>query len=163
MRHFGVILLLAVGSWLLASCENTTWQSSVPTYPVRATIDTRAVFIDFTPENTNAYITINEEGYKENGRFVLPVTVTDAWGYGGLLVYVSLNGYVAFDLACPNCAAHGLKRPCSIDGMYAVCPECGEQYEVLSGYAVPQKGISHEALRQYNIIRSDGKLNISQK
>lgn len=148
---------------MLVGCENTTWQSSVPTYPVRATIDTRAVFIDFTPENTNAYITIDKEGYYENGRFVLPVTVNDAWGYGGLLVYVSMNGYVAFDLACPNCAAHGKKRPCDMDGIFAVCPECGEQYEVASGYAVPQKGICREALRQYNIVYSDGKLNISQK
>lgn len=148
---------------MLLACENTTWQSSVPTYPVRATIDTRAVFIDFTPENTNAYITIDKDGYYENGRFVLPVTVNDAWGYGGLLVYVSMNGYVAFDLACPNCAAHGKKRPCEMDGIFAVCPECGEQYEVASGYAVPQKGICREALRQYNIVYSDGKLNISQK
>lgn len=148
---------------MLVGCENTTWQSSVPTYPVRATIDTRAVFIDFTPENTNAYITIDKEGYYENGRFVLPVTVNDAWGYGGLLVYVSMNGYVAFDQACPNCAAHGKKRPCEMDGIFAVCPECGEQYEVASGYAVPQKGICREALRQYNIVYSEGKLNISQK
>ena len=148
---------------MLVACENMTWQSSVPTYPVRATIDTRAVFIDFTPENTNAYITIDKDGYYENGRFVLPVTVNDAWGYGGLLVYVSMNGYVAFDLACPNCAAHGKKRPCDMDGIFAVCPECGEQYEVASGYAVPQKGICREALRQYNIVYSDGKLNISQK
>ena len=148
---------------MLVACENTTWQSSVPTYPVRATIDTRAVFIDFTPENTNAYITIDRDGYYENGRFVLPVTVNDAWGYGGLLVYVSMNGYVAFDLACPNCAAHGKKQPCDMDGIFAVCPECGEQYEVASGYAVPQKGICREALRQYNIVYSDGKLNISQK
>lgn len=156
-------MLFTLSSWLLASCENTTWQSSVPTYPVRATIDTRAVFIDFTPENTNAYITIDKDGYYENGRFVLPVTVNDAWGYGGLLVYVSMNGYVAFDLACPNCAAHGKKRPCEMDGIFAVCPECGEQYEVASGYAVPQKGICREALRQYYIVYSDGKLNISQK
>ena len=148
---------------MLVACENTTWQSSVPTYPVRATIDTRAVFIDFTPENTNAYITIDQDGYYENGRFVLPVTVNDAWGYGGLLVYVSMNGYVAFDLACPNCAAHGKKQPCDMDGIFAVCPECGEQYEVASGYAVPQKGICREALRQYNIGYLDGKLNISQK
>ena len=159
MRHLGVIVL----ALMLVACENTTWQSSVPTYPVRATIDTRAVFIDFTPENTNAYITIDRDGYYENGRFVLPVTVNDAWGYGGLLVYVSMNGYVAFDLACPNCAAHGKKQPCDMDGIFAVCPECGEQYEVASGYAVPQKGICREALRQYNIVYSDGKLNISQK
>ena len=163
MRYIRVISFLVPFLFLLSGCENTTWQSSVPTYPVHAVIDTRAVFIDFTPENTNAYITVNAEGYKENGRFVLPVTVSDAWGYGGLVAYVSMNGYVAYDLACPYCAARGKKRPCTMDGMYAVCPECGEQYEIGSGYAVPQKGISHEALRQYNVLVSDGKITITQK
>ena len=159
MRHT-IIALLAL---VLLSCEGTTWQSSVPTYPVRAVIDTRALFVDFTPENTNAYITINKDGYYENGRYVLPAGATDAWGYGGLLVYVSMNGYVAFDLACPYCAGRGQKMPCEMDGIYAVCPHCGEKYEVATGYALPQTGISREALRQYNIIQSDGRLTVTQR
>ena len=50
-----------------------------------------------------------------------------------------------------------------MDGIYAVCPECGEQYDLGSGTAVPTKGIAHETLRRLNIINSDGKLTITQR
>lgn len=158
-RITSVCLLLIA----LCGCENTTFRSSVPTYPVRVVIDTRSLFVNFTPENTNAYITVDAEGYKENGRFVLPPGALDAWGYGGIVVYVSMNGYVAFDLACPYCAGRGRKAPCSINGIYAECPHCGEKYEIASGYALPQQGISREALRQYKIIPSDGRLTVTQQ
>lgn len=159
-RYRELIILIAI---LLCSCEGTSFQSSVPAYPVRVVINTKTMFTGFTPENTNAYITVNEEGYKENGVFKQPVTVTDAWGYGGIVVYVSLAGYVAFDLACPYCAEHGHKSPCETDGIYAICPRCGEHFDIASGYAMPQKGISKEALRSLNIIASDDKLTITQK
>ena len=159
-RYRELIILIAI---LLCSCEGTTFQSSVPAYPVHVVINTKTMFTGFTPENTNAYITVNEEGYKENGVFKQPVTVTDTWGYGGIVVYVSLAGYVAFDLACPYCAEHGHKSPCEMDGIYAICPRCGEHFDIASGYAMPQKGISKEALRSLNIIASDDKLTITQK
>lgn len=120
-------------------------------------------FVDFLPTNTNAYITVTSEGYKENGKFVKLPTVMDAWGYGGVVAYVSMNGYVAFDLACPYCAGRGTKSPCEIDGIYAVCEHCGEQYEIGSGYAVPQKGISREALRRLGLMTSDGRITITQQ
>ena len=159
-RYRGLIVLMAI---LLCGCEGTTFRSSVPAYPVRVVINTKTMFTGFTPENTNAYITVNEEGYKENGVFRQPATVTDAWGYGGIVAYVSLAGYVAFDLACPNCAAHGHKSPCEMEGIYATCTRCGEQFDIGSGYAMPQKGLSKEALRQMNIIVSEDKLTITQK
>ena len=106
---------------------------------------------------------MNSEGYKENGVRKLPVTVQDAWGYGGIVAYVSMAGYVAFDLACPYCAARGLKSPCTVDGIYAVCPNCGEEYDLGSGYAIPQKGISKEAMRPMNITQNGGKIIITQK
>lgn len=149
--------------FLVSSCEDTTFRSSVPTYPVHVVVDTRSMFVDFLPENTNAYITVNAEGYKENGRFMKELTIEDAYGYAGVLVYVSLNGYVAFDLACPYCAAKGKKVPCDMNGIHAECPVCGERYDVGSGYATPQKGVSREALRAYNIMSSDGRLTVTQK
>ena len=153
------ILLLSV---LFCSCEGTTFKSSVPTYPVHVEINTKSVFVDFTPENTNAYITVNADGYKENGTFVLPLSVMDAYGYGGVVTYVSLNGYVAYDLACPYCAGRGKRSPCEMNGIYAECPVCGERYDIGSGYALPQKGISREALRKLSIMVSDGKLTVTQ-
>ena len=158
----GKFLIVAL-ALLLAGCQDTSFKSSVPTYPVHVVIDTRTVFVDFTPENTNAYITVNEEGYKENGKFVLPLTVTDAFGYGGVVTYVSLNGYVAYDLACPYCAQRGKCSPCVMNGIHAECHFCGEKYEIGSGYALPQKGISKEALRPMSVINSDGKLIIKHR
>lgn len=162
MRFLGRLIgLLAVVT--LCGCDGTTFQSSVPAYPVRVVINTKTLFTGFLPENTNAYITVNQEGYKENGVFRKPIDVTDAWGYGGVVAYVSIVGYVAYDLACPNCAAHGHKSPCEMEGIYAICPRCGEHFDIGSGYAMPQKSISKEALRQLSIIASEDKLTITQK
>lgn len=162
MQRYGQLIgLIAV--LMLCGCEGSTFQSSVPAYPVRVVINTKTIFTDFFPENTNAYITVNQNGYYENGTFKQPVTVTDAWGYGGVVAYISLAGYVAFDLACPYCAEHGHKSPCEMDGIYAICPRCGEHYDIASGYAMPQKGISKEALRLLNIIATEDKLTITQR
>ena len=50
-----------------------------------------------------------------------------------------------------------------MDGIYAVCPKCGEKYDIGSGYAMPQKGISKEAMRPMNISQNGGRLIITQK
>ena len=164
MRHFNQLIvgfLCLVG---FCGCEGTTFQSSVPTYPVHVVIDTRGLFVHFVETNANAYITVDANGYYENGKYVKPTGAMDAWGYGGVVAYVSMNGYVAFDLACPHCAGQGIKSPCVINSPYAECPRCGEQYDLYSGYAFPQKGISKEALRKYYIpSSSDGKLTITQQ
>ena len=145
-------------------CENTTFKSSVPTYPVRVTIDTRVgQFVHFQPTMLSSYVVVNREGYFLDGKYVTPVTAMDAWGYGGIVVYISTNGYTAYDLACPHCAQHGACVPCTVNSPNAVCPECGEEYDLLSGAAVPTKGIAHETLRPLNVINSDGRLTISQR
>lgn len=149
----------------LCGCEGTSFQNPVPAYPVHVVIDTRGLFVHFMETNQNAYITVNKDGYWEKGKSAptKPTDVTDAWGYGGVVVYVSMLGYVAYDLACPACAAEARKSPCYMDGIYAVCPHCGEQYELGSGYAFPQKGISKYSLRKLNIFNSDGKLTVTQQ
>ena len=157
IRIIGIVLAV-----LLTACEETTFQSSVPVYPVHVVIDTKTLFVDFTQENTNAYITVNQEGYKENDKYMAPLKVTDAYGYGAVVAYVSMNGYVAYDLACPYCAGRGTCQPCVMNGIYAECQHCGEKYELASGYALPQNGISREALRKLKLIHSDGKITISQ-
>lgn len=157
------LIVLGLAAVFFASCDDTTFQRSVPAYPVHAEINTKTEFVDFLPTNTNAYITVNELGYFKNGQFVKVTSVLDRWGYGGIVVYVSLGGYVAFDLGCPYCAAHGIKSPCEMDGISAVCPICGEEYELALGYATPQKGISKETLRPLNCMPQGDKLVISQR
>jgi len=160
-RPWQCILIICA---LLCGCEENSFKSSVPAYPVRISIDTKVgQFVHFLPTAQNSHVVVNREGYFLNGTHVLPLGATDAYGYGGVVVYVSINGYDAYDLACPNCAAHGLKEACSINGMFAECPRCSEQYDLASGYAAPQKGLVRETLRRLNIIQSDGKLTITQK
>jgi hypothetical protein len=155
----GLVVLLS----FFGCKDKNSFQSSVPAYPVYVEINTKTEFVSFTPENTNSYITVNSEGYKLNDKFVKIPSVFDKWGYGGVVVFVSMNGYVAFDLACPYCAERGMNRPCQMNGIYAVCPECGEQYELASGYAIPAKGISHEALRKLAVQSSIDKLIVTQQ
>lgn len=149
---------------LCPSCENqNTFQSSVPRYPVNVTIDTRSgVFVHFVPSALNTYVLVDEEGYHYNGQ-VVQRSVLDAIGYGGVVVYIDINGqYNAFDLACPDCAGRGKRMPCHIDGIHAVCPACGEHYDVGSGTAAPQKGIAKESLLRLPINNAGGQLTIRQ-
>jgi len=163
MRRHWRLIVLALSVLVMCACEDTTFRSSVPAYPVRISIDTRiGQFVHFQPTDLNSNIVVNKGGYFFNGNYVLPFAATDACGYGGVVVFVSMNGYIAYDLACPHCASKQLCRPCYIDGMYAVCPECSEEYDLTSGYAIPQHGISHEAMRRLDIRDVGGKLTISQ-
>ena len=163
MRRFRLSLcsLLIV---LLTACEGTTFRSTVPAYPVRVSINTKmGEFVHFQPTSLGAYIIANREGIFMDGKYILPLPATDAYGYGGVLIYVDLYGYSAYDLACPYCASHNQCHPCIVDGSNAICPVCGETYDVLSGTAAPQKGLINETLRRLNVMNADGKLTITQR
>lgn len=161
-RFIGLIL----AAWLLCGCEDTTFQSSVPPYPVRVVIDTRVgEFVHFQPEAINTYITVTRDGgYCYNGRMVLPLAATDPCGYGGVVVYINImGGYDAYDMACPFCAQKRKCRPCEIDGIYARCPDCGEEYDLSSGVGNPMHAIAHESLRRLQVTNQGGKLTIKQR
>lgn len=160
MRRFGLITLIAL---LLTACEGVN-NNSVPAYPVQVTIDTRiGAFVNFVPTALNTYVTVDGMGYHYNGN-TYPLGAMDATGYGGVVVYINMLGrYDAYDMACPNCALHSRRQPCVIDGIFAECPHCGEQYDLGSGTAVPTKGLSQSALRRLNVINTEGKLVITQR
>ena len=161
-RDLLVLFVIVLCALLLPSCEHTTFRSSVPNYPVRFSIDTRlGPFVHFANAAQNEYVTLNRDGYRYNGEWVAPCGAMDAYGYGGVVVFVGMNGYAAYDLACPYCAGRGACQPCGINGFFAVCPECGEEYDLGSGTAAPQKGIANEFLRRYKLIASDGKLTVT--
>lgn len=156
-------LIIGLICLVLCACQGTTFNSSVPRYPVNLVIDTRmGIFVHFKPENTLSYVIANAEGLHYNGELV-PRTVLEAYGYGGVLVYIDgWSNYNAWDLACPYCAARGLKRVCEIDRIMAKCPDCGEEYDVGSGTAVPTKKISHEYMRRIPLTNNGGVLVIRQ-
>ena len=144
----------------LAGCD--TFNPTVPAYPVDVTIDRQmGDFISFVPENINAYVIVDHEGYHYNGKLVQRLSVLDKYGCAGVVVYIDITKeYRAFDLCCPNCASYF--QPCQVDGLFAICPRCGEHYDLSSGTAVPQQGIAHESLRRLPLYQSGSKIIVKQ-
>lgn len=163
MRHCSRLIVLALCLVALCGCDGSSWRSSVPRYGVNMIVDTNTgMFVHFVPTALGQYVILDKEGYHYNGN-TLPRTVTDMYGYGGVIIYVNmLSAYDAYDLACPNCAEHGLCVPCYVDGMFAVCPNCGERYDLGSGTAAPQGGLAHESLLRLPLTNSAGRLTVKQ-
>lgn len=162
-RYIELVLLTILFSLCGCKDDHNSLQSPVPRYPVNIIIDTRSgVFVHFKPTALNTYVLVDQEGYHYNGEIVQR-SVLDAIGYGGVVVYIDIEGnYNAWDLACPYCAARGKRSPCAIDGIFAICPACGEKYDLGSGTAAPQKGIASDCLLNIPINNYDGKLTIRQ-
>ncbi|MBO5553230.1 MAG: hypothetical protein IJ718_01980 [Paludibacteraceae bacterium] len=160
MCRFGKQIILALAVLAMTGCENTTFRSSVPTYPVRLSINTQmGQFVHFKPENVYDYITVNRQGYHYHD-YTLQLSAMDAFGYAGVVVYIDGGGnYNAFDLCCTHCLKP--HEPTVVNGFYAVCPSCGEEYDLSWGIGVPTKGISRESLRKYRVVNSSGKLTIT--
>lgn len=132
------VLLLLLISFLFISCDSdTTFRSSVPTYPVQLDINILAEYPGFVTANGFQTMTFTEQRF-----------VQDYLGYLGLVVWVGMDEqYHAADLCCPNCVYKNGRV--EIDGIFAKCPICGEEYDLSFGLASPTKGISKESLRQY--------------
>ncbi len=141
---------------LLCGCKDTTFVSSVPSYPVSLRIDTRTgVYVNFVPTNIYTYLIVDKDGYHFNGLTYPRKELGDAYGYAGVVVYIAGDGqYYAFDLCCPGCINRA--KPIEMDGMFGTCPLCGEVYDLGNGLGVPTKGVVREALRRYTTIVSDG-------
>jgi len=145
MKRIGFLLLIAL---LISGCKHTTYKSAVPDFPVHLEINTNVgMYVHFVPENVMTYLIADARGIHLNG-ITQPLTVEQAYGYAGTVVYIDgFYPYSAYDLCCTHCLRRDM--PCTIDGMYAVCPVCGEQYDIYSGNGVPTRGISDEALKRY--------------
>jgi nitrite reductase/ring-hydroxylating ferredoxin subunit len=163
-RSWGIKLIGAcLAAILVTACKDqNSFQSSVPRYPVSVTINTNSgEFVHFN--YPYSYVLVDAAGYHFNGHVVQPLTVMDAYGYGGVVVYIDVNGtYNAFDMACPYCAGRALLRPCLINGIFAKCPECGEEYDLGSGTAAPQNGVARESLLRLQVNNSGGQIIVRQ-
>ena len=116
---------------VLTACRNSRL-NPVPSYPVYLDLDIQAEYPHFVPANG---------------------------GYGGVLVVVGLDGkYHAMDLCCPVCLHRD--SVVQLDGIYAVCPICGELYDISYGFGLPMRGKSKWALRPYNCNSGGGHLII---
>lgn len=146
MKRGGLIILLIMLMW---GCENTTFVSSVPYYPVRLELNILAEYPNFVAAGGIQVL-----------EFTSPRYPTESLGYAGIMVYTAFdNRYHACDMCCPNC----LKRSEPVhwdNGFYAHCPTCGEDYDISYGYGTPTKGIAKEQLRPYKTAYNNGKLSI---
>ncbi len=148
MKQLGYIVLLL----LLAGCENINYRSSVPYAPVDYTLHITREYPNFVTDNGFQTITITQ------GRFE-----KEYIGYSGLLVWVGMdNNYHAADLCCPHCVKRN--KPIVVDGIFAVCKECGEYFDISYGYGIPTKGITREPLKlyitRYSNFATGGQLHI---
>ncbi len=144
----GVAKVLLCCCCLLTACEDTVYRSSVPTYPVEMRLNIAGEYVHFVVDNPGKYYT-----------FTKPRFPNEAIGFAGLLVCTGYDrAYYAYDLACPHCLSQ--KEHLEIDGMFAVCPRCGEQYEFFNGIGNPTQGIVRENLRRYQTTYSGNYLHI---
>ncbi|MCQ2346137.1 MAG: FYDLN acid domain-containing protein [Paludibacteraceae bacterium] len=132
---------------LCSSCENYQ-KNPVPNFPVSIDLNLAAEYPHFMLDNGYQTIVFNE-----------PRFVHEYVGYAGIVVVCGMDhAYHAFDLCCPVC----LNRDTvvEIDGLKAICPKCGESYDLSYGFAVPEKGISRYALKPYSCSYGGGHLII---
>ena len=129
------LLIPAVCLCLLAACENRN--NPVPNYPVYLDLDIPALYPHFVPDNGFQTLVITQKRYEY-----------ELIGYAGVLVWISMDGkYCAADLCCVNCLDP--KRPVLVDGIFAVCPLCGQQYDISYGLANPVNGTAKHTLRRF--------------
>ncbi len=124
--------------FVLVACEDVNRRSSVPNMPVNYTVHITREHPHFVVENGFQTMTIIKKQFIE-----------DYIGYAGLLIWVGMdNEYHAADLCCPYCVQRN--RPLEVDGLFAVCKLCGEQYDISYGIGNPTKGVTKEPLKRYN-------------
>lgn len=155
MKKGGILILLLA---LFSGCDVRT--SSVPNAPVQISVNTKqAFFVHFIPDNIGNYLVVNSEGYRLNGKDFLPRTFVDYYGYAGVVIFIDNNcRYSAFDLCCPNCVDRA--HPTEVNGMMAICPICGEEYDLSWGLGVPMKHNTKEALKHYSCFYSGDVLTV---
>ena len=137
-KKYGVLLVMLIIGFVVTGCENVNRRSSVPYAPVDYTLNITREYPHFVVENYPSPIVITKK--KLLNEFI---------GYAGLLIWVGMdNAYHAADLCCPYCVKRN--KPLKVDGIFAVCELCGEQYDISYGIGNPTTGVTNEPLKRYN-------------
>lgn len=133
-RWWGILLVLLA----CTACEDVNYRSSVPYAPVNYTVYITREHPNFVVENGFQTMTVTKRTFLE-----------EYIGYAGLLIWVGMdNAYHAADLCCPHCVKRHL--PMIVDGLYAICETCGEEFDLSYGYGVPTRGITREPMKMYH-------------
>ncbi|MDO4190212.1 MAG: hypothetical protein Q4D14_00815 [Bacteroidales bacterium] len=141
--------LVGLYSISLVACDSFT-HSSIPDYPVTLDINLTADAPELIPVL----------GYKT---FIEPQKISQQLGYGGILIYHTVNvegcPYVAFDLACPHEANAEIRLHVNTDGT-AECDSCHSIYMLLDGTGFATSGPAKEKLRKYSVSQIADNLYI---
>lgn len=152
----GLLVLLMTG------CDDTTYVSSVPSATVYIDINTLSdwQYVHFRPENMECTY-IDREGYhyltyshalKENEQYRI--------GYKGVLIVADGTKFTAYDLCCPYCITRNKAVAVEPSGVFATCPQCGEQYDCSCGVGNPITGIGRESLKRYQLTYTSGIIRV---
>ncbi len=134
MKHWWVIVLLC---GTIMGCEDINRRSPVPYVPVNYTLHITREHPHFMLDHGFQTMTITQTKFER-----------EYIGYAGLLIWVAMdNQYHAADLCCPNCLKKN--QPVQVQGLFAICPICNENFDLSFGYPIPTKGITKYPLRTY--------------
>lgn len=135
--------------FMLLSCENTNNMNPVSYVPVNYTLNITQEYPHFVVDNGYNVMTITKTRFDR-----------EYIGYAGLVVWIGMDGqYHAADLCCPKCLLK--HKPVEVDGIYAICPECEECYDLSYGYANPTKGMTKFGLKMYRTILNNSMTGYS--
>lgn len=144
---------------VLPACDDGLHQSCVPWYVVSLEMNTREWYFNQL-ESWTSHIIVDDSGFHWQDK-TLPLPLgTSPHGYMGVIVFNNGDGYLAFDMCCPNCYLEGRRKenknmkPVELHSetdIYAICPTCGAEYD-LSCYGAPHSG-SREGLKRYNAYK----------
>lgn len=88
-------------------------------------------------------------------------------GMGGILLYNGIDNmtggkdrYYAFDAACPYEAKSNVTVEVEEGSIYALCPQCGTKYEILTGLGNPVEGPGTKVLQQYPVTHANNKITV---
>lgn len=149
---------------LFVACKQEP-QIQIPQRPVNIIIKDEGILVHFFSGTWGDYVTADEQGLHYHGQTIYRQEGTGAFGYGGIVTIVTNNNnnpYASFDLACPNCYEKKAQPVrIKVEGIFATCPECGEQYNIGTGVGSPDKGISHYNLQRYTTTRNSGSIHVT--
>lgn len=145
MKVWISILLLSA----LVGCKDINNRNPVSHVPVSYTLNITSEYPHFITANGYQTLTITTTKFER-----------EYIGYSGLLIWIGMDGsYHAADLCCTNCLYK--HKPVEVDGLFAVCPTCGESYDLSYGFANPTKGITQFPLKKYRALYKIDYLQIT--
>lgn len=136
-------LLLTIALWVVTGCEANK-NDVIPDVYVDFQISLfDPEFADLSAPGNHALVSssTNNIGYPAAGHA----------GKGIILYHATMWEFLAFDRTCPHdFVNNGKSVAVNVDGIYAVCPDCGTNY-ALPSFGTPVSGPGRYPLKNYRV------------